>query len=150
MTCSLPNRYPRARVIRWRCPSRATTPTDFDDDYTETGLYVDLSDAFLAQTIRPRIPPEGRRVTPDEAAIEEIARRVVELLDDRTAGHCVRVSDLPLRLADGACAPRLGWCNRPMLCASLLRHQRSRGMPSQRRSWSSAICSSEASRWGGS
>jgi len=69
----------------------------------ETGLYVDLSDAFLAQTISP-YPPEGRRMTPDEAAIEEIARRVVELLDDRTAGHCVRVSDLPLGLADGACA----------------------------------------------
>lgn len=43
-------------------------------------------------------------MTPDEAAIEEIARLVVELLDDRTAGHCVRVSDLPFRLADGACA----------------------------------------------
>lgn len=43
-------------------------------------------------------------MTPDEAAVEEVARTVVELVSTRTSGHCIRVADLPLQLADGACA----------------------------------------------
>jgi hypothetical protein len=47
-------------------------------------------------------------LTPNDIAVEEIARRVVQLLADRRPGHCIRISDLPLELADGACEQAAG------------------------------------------
>lgn len=43
-------------------------------------------------------------MTPDDAAVEEVARSIAALAATRTAGHCIRISDLPPQLADGACA----------------------------------------------
>ncbi len=43
-------------------------------------------------------------MTPDEAAIEEVATSVAAVASTRSAGHCIRVSDLPFQLADGACS----------------------------------------------
>lgn len=43
-------------------------------------------------------------MTPEDAAVEEVAESVVQLAATRAPGHCIRVADLPFELADGACA----------------------------------------------
>lgn len=42
-------------------------------------------------------------MTPEDVAVEEVARNVAGLIAAREPGHCVRVADLPYALADGAC-----------------------------------------------
>jgi DNA helicase HerA-like ATPase len=42
-------------------------------------------------------------MTPEQAAIDEVAKRVTALVAAREPGHCIRVADLPGELADGAC-----------------------------------------------
>ena len=78
-------------------------------------------------------------MTPDEAAIEEVATSVAAVASTRSAGRCIRVSDLPFQLADGACSRAAALVNSDDVVCLVTTNPTRHGTPNRQRSSNSAM-----------